>query len=146
MRLGSYPCTLEEGTIARLAYGSKLIHERHRHRYEFNNKYKPLFEKNGMTLAGICEDRDLVEIIEIGTHPWFVGVQFHPEFKSRPTSPHPLFRSFVEAALSYRKAKTPNIRRSARTVAKSAGKSSPKNALKTRAVRTVRTDVPRRGL
>lgn len=99
MRLGSYPCTLQEGTIVRKVYGKALIHERHRHRYEFNNKYRPLFEKNGMMLAGVCEERDLVEIIEIETHPWFVGVQFHPEFKSRPTSPHPLFRSFVEAAL-----------------------------------------------
>lgn len=103
MRLGSYPCSLTEGTIVRRVYGKPTIHERHRHRYEFNNKYRPLFEKNGMTLAGICEDRDLVEIIEIETHPWFVGVQFHPEFKSRPTSPHPLFQSFVEAALHHQK-------------------------------------------
>lgn len=114
MRLGSYPCTLKEGTIVREAYGKSLIHERHRHRYEFNNKYKPLFVKNGMTLAGICEDRDLVEIIEIDTHPWFVGVQFHPEFKSRPTSPHPLFRSFVEAALVSRKSKAAAVKRGAR--------------------------------
>ncbi len=105
LRLGSYACSLMEGTIVREAYGKSLIHERHRHRYEFNNKYRPLFEKNGMTLAGICEERDLVEIIEIDTHPWFVGVQFHPEFKSRPTSPHPLFRSFVEAALVFSKMK-----------------------------------------
>lgn len=100
MRLGSYPCSLQEGTVVRKVYGKALIHERHRHRYEFNNKYRPLFQKNGMTLAGVCEDRDLVEIIELATHPWFVGVQFHPEFKSRPTAPHPLFSSFVEAALS----------------------------------------------
>ncbi|CAN5484596.1 CTP synthase [soil metagenome] len=115
MRLGSYPCSLMDGTIVRKVYGKSLIHERHRHRYEFNNKYRPLFEKNGMTLAGICEERDLVEIIEIETHPWFVGVQFHPEFKSRPTSPHPLFRSFVEAALAnrelgLRKAKTSAVK------------------------------------
>ena len=103
MRLGSYPCSLEEGTVVRRAYGKNLIFERHRHRYEFNNKYRPLFKKNGMTLAGVCEDRDLVEIIELGPHPWFVGVQFHPEFKSRPTSPHPLFSSFVEAALIHHK-------------------------------------------
>lgn len=103
MRLGAYPCSLEEGTVVRRAYGKALIYERHRHRYEFNNKYRPLFRKNGMTLAGICEDRDLVEIIELGTHPWFVGVQFHPEFKSRPTDPHPLFSSFVEAALLHHK-------------------------------------------
>ncbi|MDX9731249.1 MAG: CTP synthase [Bdellovibrionales bacterium] len=101
MRLGSYPCSLEEGTLVRRIYGKSLIHERHRHRYEYNNRYRPLFEKNGMTLSGVCEERDLVEIIELGTHPWFIGVQFHPEFKSRPTSPHPLFRSFVEASLNH---------------------------------------------
>jgi CTP synthase len=122
MRLGSYPCTLEEGTIVRRAYGKPVIHERHRHRYEFNNKYRPLFEKNGMTLAGVCEERDLVEIIEIDTHPWFVGVQFHPEFKSRPTSPHPLFKSFVEAALHFRKTKSSSAKRSVKAVAKSVGK------------------------
>lgn len=105
MRLGSYPCSLSEGTVVRRVYGKSLIHERHRHRYEFNNKYRPLFQKNGMTLAGVCEERDLVEIIELATHPWFVGVQFHPEFKSRPTAPHPLFSSFVEAALVHSKRK-----------------------------------------
>lgn len=101
MRLGSYPCSLKDGTLAREIYGKALITERHRHRYEFNNKYRPLFEKHGMRLSGVCEDRDLVEIIELPDHPWFVGVQFHPEFKSRPLSPHPLFRSFVEASLGY---------------------------------------------
>lgn len=106
MRLGSYPCSLKDDSLVRRVYGKSLIHERHRHRYEFNNKYRPLFEKNGMTLAGVCEDRDLVEIIELATHPWFVGVQFHPEFKSRPTSPHPLFSRFVEAALAHRKNKS----------------------------------------
>jgi CTP synthase len=103
MRLGSYPCTLGEGTRARQIYGAEHINERHRHRYEFNNKYRPLFQKHGMSLSGICETRDLVEIIELSQHPWFVGVQFHPEFKSRPLAPHPLFRSFVEAALTRRK-------------------------------------------
>ncbi len=103
MRLGAYPCTLKAGTRVHEIYGTTLISERHRHRYEFNNKYRALFEKKGMTLSGICEERDLVEIIELSQHPWFIGVQFHPEFKSRPLSPHPLFSSFVEAALSYRK-------------------------------------------
>jgi len=102
MRLGSYPCTLPNGTRVREIYGAEHITERHRHRYEFNNKYRPLFQKHGMSLSGICEERDLVEIIEIKDHPWFVGVQFHPEFKSRPTSPHPLFRSFVESSLRHR--------------------------------------------
>lgn len=101
MRLGSYPCTLQAGSKAFDVYGQKLIHERHRHRYEFNNKYRPLFIKNGMNLSGVCEERDLVEIVEIGEHPWFIGVQFHPEFQSRPLSPHPLFTSFVEAAVEY---------------------------------------------
>jgi CTP synthase len=103
MRLGSYPCLLSEESRVKEIYGAALIHERHRHRYEFNNKYRPLFQKKGMSLSGICEERDLVEIIELSKHPWFIGVQFHPEFKSRPLSPHPLFRSFVSASLSYRR-------------------------------------------
>lgn len=102
MRLGSYPCTLRKGSKAHQAYGSPNITERHRHRYEFNNKFRPLFEKRGMTLSGICEDRDLVEILEISAHPWFIGVQFHPEFKSKPMAPHPLFTSFVGASLDCR--------------------------------------------
>ena len=103
MRLGAYPCTLVSGSKTRAIYGTEHITERHRHRYEFNNKYRPLFQKKGMVLSGICEERDLVEIIELAQHPWFVGVQFHPEFKSRPLAPHPLFSSFVEGALNYRK-------------------------------------------
>lgn len=103
MRLGAYPCRIGKGTRTFEAYGQTMIHERHRHRYEFNNKYRPLFEKKGLTLAGICEDRDLVEIIEITEHPWFVGVQFHPEFQSKPLAPHPLFKNFVTAGLEYRR-------------------------------------------
>lgn len=99
MRLGAYPCHLVRGSRVVEIYGRSLISERHRHRYEFNNKFKPLFEKQGMTLSGICRERDLVEIIEIKEHPWFIGVQFHPEFKSKPMSPHPLFTSFVKAVL-----------------------------------------------
>ena len=102
MRLGSYPCSLLKGSRVADAYDTNLIHERHRHRYEFNNKFRALFEKRGLTLSGICEDRDLIEIIEISEHPWFIGVQFHPEFKSKPLDPHPLFRTFVEAALERR--------------------------------------------
>jgi CTP synthase len=102
MRLGSYPCKLLKGSRVAEAYGESLIHERHRHRYEFNNKFRALLAKHGLTLSGICEDRDLVEIIEISDHPWFVGVQFHPEFKSKPLQPHPLFRRFVQAALDHR--------------------------------------------
>lgn len=103
MRLGAYPCSLKSGTKTQEVYQKKLILERHRHRFEFNNKFRPLFEKKGMTLAGICEDRDLVEILEISEHPWFIAVQFHPEFKSQPMAPHPLFKSFVEAARHFSK-------------------------------------------
>lgn len=99
MRLGSFPCDLDKESNAFKIYGDKKIYERHRHRYEFNNRFKPLFEKRGMRLAGICKTRDLVEIIEVENHPWYVAVQFHPEFKSKPLEPHPLFRDFVKAAL-----------------------------------------------
>lgn len=132
MRLGSYPCTLGSGTRVREIYGKTNITERHRHRYEFNNKYRPLFEKHGMSLSGVCEERDLVEIIELADHPWFVGVQFHPEFKSRPLAPHPLFQSFVEASLHQQNEKrqsaskkTSNVKtkgKTARPLGKSAGK------------------------
>lgn len=115
MRLGSYPCTLEKGSKAQEIYQATTIHERHRHRYEFNNRYRPLFEKKGMTLSGICKDRDLVEILEISEHPWFIGVQFHPEFKSKPMSPHPLFTSFVQAALANRKSMMIAEKRSQKT-------------------------------
>ena len=101
MRLGLYPCSLKAGSVSAEVYGSAMIFERHRHRYEFNNKYRQIFEKNGMKISGVCKERDLVEIIEVENHPWFVGVQFHPEFKSRPMEPHPLFRAFVGAALEY---------------------------------------------
>ncbi len=103
MRLGAYPCSLAKGSRARMIYGQPKISERHRHRYEFNNKYRSLFEKHGMNMSGVCEDRDLVEIVEIANHPWFIGVQFHPEFKSRPLAPHPLFTSFVAATLDHKR-------------------------------------------
>jgi CTP synthase len=103
MRLGSYSCHLTKGSRVAEIYGASVITERHRHRYEFNNKYRALFEKRGMTMAGICRDRDLIEIMEIAEHPWFVGVQFHPEFQSKPMAPHPLFTSFVKACLDQRK-------------------------------------------
>ncbi len=103
MRLGAYPCHLKKNSKAQKAYGDLVIFERHRHRYEFNNQYRGLLEKHGLTFSGICRERDLVEIIEISEHPWFVGVQFHPEFKSRPLEPHPLFREFVKASLLFEK-------------------------------------------
>ncbi len=99
MRLGSYPSHLEEGTKAFNAYGSNLIQERHRHRYEVNIKYKPDFEKVGVIFSGMSPDHKLPEIIELKDHPWFLAVQFHPEFKSRPFSPHPLFDAFIKAVL-----------------------------------------------
>ena len=99
MRLGAYACELAKGSKCESIYKASRISERHRHRYEFNNKFRPLFEKKGLTIAGICKERDLVEIIELPDHPWFIGVQFHPEFKSKPLSPHPLFSQFVKASL-----------------------------------------------
>ncbi len=99
MRLGVYPCKLSEGTKTYEVYGDKLIYERHRHRWEFNNKYRPELTAAGLVLSGTSPDDRLVEIIEIPDHPWFVGCQFHPEFKSRPTKAHPLFRGLINAAL-----------------------------------------------
>jgi CTP synthase len=102
MRLGKYPCKLREGSIAREAYGAELIDERHRHRYEANPEYMPQLEERGFRITGISPDGKFVEIIELEGHPWFVGCQFHPEYKSRPSAPHPLFRSFVAAARAYK--------------------------------------------
>jgi CTP synthase len=99
MRLGAWPCVLKKGTKAAEAYAAEKISERHRHRYEVNNKYRPTFEEKGMVLCGLSPDQKLVEVIELAGHPWFVAVQFHPEFKSQPLVPHPLFKAFVGAAL-----------------------------------------------
>lgn len=101
MRLGAYPCIIKEGTLAHKVYGMKEISERHRHRCEVNNDYRAILEKEGMIFCGQSPDKTLVEMIELPEHPWFLGVQFHPEFKSRALKAHPLFRSFVEAALKY---------------------------------------------
>ncbi len=102
MRLGAYPCVIKRGTLAHSAYRTDEISERHRHRYEINNRYREVFEKNGLVLSGLSPDGELVEIIEIGNHPWFVGCQFHPEFKSTPLNPHPLFRDFIKVAMEYK--------------------------------------------
>ncbi len=99
MRLGAYPCRLDPDSYSSRAYGKTLVYERHRHRYEFNNEYRRLFGQRGLRIAGVFSQKDLVEIIEISDHPWFVAVQFHPEFQSHPQSPHPLFRDFVKAAM-----------------------------------------------
>jgi CTP synthase len=99
MRLGSWPCTLKDGSVSRKLYGSSKIQERHRHRFEVNNSYRDAIFANGMLIAGTSPDEHLVEMIEIPEHPWFVGCQFHPEFKSKPFKPHPLFAGFIGAAL-----------------------------------------------
>ena len=99
MRLGAYPCNVKPDTFAYQAYGILEISERHRHRYEFNNAYKEILEQKGLVISGVSPSGELVEIIEIEDHPWFLGCQFHPEFKSRPTAPHPLFREFIRASL-----------------------------------------------
>ncbi|MCD7813645.1 MAG: CTP synthase [Lachnospiraceae bacterium] len=106
LRLGSYPCVLDQTTKAYELYGKSEIHERHRHRYEVNNDFRQILEQNGMTLSGLSPDRRIVEMIELKNHPFFLATQAHPEFKSRPNRPHPLFRGFVEAASEYRGRKT----------------------------------------
>ena len=105
MRLGAYPCLLAENSFARLAYGSKEISERHRHRYEFNREYEAVLKQHGLRLTGETPDGVYVEICELADHPWYLGCQFHPEFKSKPLEPHPLFRAFIGAALEYRRQK-----------------------------------------
>ena len=101
MRLGLYPCKLTKGSKAHEIYGEDLIYERHRHRWEFNNTYRTQLEEKGLTIAGLSPDERLVEIVELPDHPWFIGVQFHPEFKSRPNKPQKLFASFIKAAVEY---------------------------------------------
>jgi CTP synthase len=103
MRLGSYPCVLTEGSLAARAYGVPEIMERHRHRYEFNNAYRERLTEAGLAVTGTSPNGELVEIVELKDHPWFLGCQFHPEFKSRPMQPHPLFRDYIGAALAYKK-------------------------------------------
>ena len=102
MRLGEYPCKVQKETFTYQAYQKELIHERHRHRYEFNQKHQEILVNNGLKIGGASPDGKLVEIIEISEHPWFLGCQFHPEFKSRPKDPHPLFREFIRASLRYK--------------------------------------------
>ncbi len=109
MRLGAYPCVLEPNTHAYTAYGAKEISERHRHRYEFNNAYRGACTRNGMRVSGASPDGELVEIVEVEDHPWFLGCQFHPEFKSRPTEPHPLFRAFIGASLKEKRSLFPYV-------------------------------------
>jgi CTP synthase len=101
MRLGAYPCVIEKGSLAEKIYGAREISERHRHRYEVNNAYRAQLESGGLRLSGLSPDRNLVEIVELPNHPYFIGCQFHPEFKSKPMKPHPLFSNFIAAALEH---------------------------------------------
>jgi len=103
MRLGAYPCVLKEGSVAARAYGDEKIMERHRHRFEFNNAYRERLSAGGLWISGTSPDGELVEIVELKDHPWFLGCQFHPEFKSRPMKPHPLFRDYIRACLEYKR-------------------------------------------
>jgi CTP synthase len=102
MRLGLYPSHLTEGSLARRVYQDRMVKERHRHRYEFNNAYRDQFAAGGMCFSGLSPDGKLVEVVEIPSHPWFLAVQCHPEFRSKPTQSHPLFRGFLQAALARR--------------------------------------------
>ena len=102
MRLGAYPCVLKKDTLAYSAYNSQNISERHRHRYEVNNAYRDVLEEKGLVLSGVSPDKKLVEMVELKNHPWFIGCQFHPEFKSTPRNPHPLFRDFIKVAMEYK--------------------------------------------
>ena len=104
MRLGSYPCVVRPDTLAMAAYEQEEIAERHRHRYEFNKAYFERCGEKGMIFSGLSPDEALVEIVEVGGHPWFLGCQFHPEFQSNPMRPHPLFRGFIGAAKDYMRA------------------------------------------
>jgi CTP synthase len=103
MRLGAYPCVLIPGTQTHRAYGQNEISERHRHRYEFNREYEETLVAHGLRIVGVSPDNNFVEVVEVEDHPWFVGCQFHPEFKSKPLTSHPLFRAFIEAAYAHRR-------------------------------------------
>lgn len=105
MRLGAYPCRIQEGSELEKAYGTDLIQERHRHRYEFNNQFRELFEESGMIFSGTSPDGRLIEAMELPEYDFFVGVQYHPEFKSRPNKAHPLFREFLRASLCQKEAR-----------------------------------------
>ena len=102
LKTGAYPCVLDKESKAYKLYGTEEISERHRHRYEVNNDYRDVLEKNGMMLSGLSPDKRIVEMIEIPEHPWFIATQAHPELKSRPNRPHPLFKGFVEASLKHK--------------------------------------------
>ena len=106
MRLGAYPCVLEKDSLAQRIYGETEISERHRHRYEFNREYEEILTSYGLKISGNSPDKNFVEIVELSDHPWFLACQFHPEFKSKPLKPHPLFVSFIQAAAQYKARRT----------------------------------------
>lgn len=105
MRLGAYPCAIAQDSLLEKIYQKSMISERHRHRYEFNNEYRVEFENNGMLISGTSPDKLLVEAIEAKDHPFYIGVQFHPEFKSRPNRAHPLFKAFIKQSMQTKKGK-----------------------------------------
>jgi len=121
MRLGAYPCKLVERSLALRAYNKKMVWERHRHRYEFNNEYREMLTKSGLKVSGLYPDEDLVEVIELRDHPWFLGCQFHPEFKSHPMDPHPLFRDFIKASLGNQRGESLGKRQRGRIVSRKRG-------------------------
>ncbi len=122
MRLGAYPCLIKGGTLAFKAYQELEISERHRHRFELNNQYRKVLAENGMVLSGLSPDDNLVEIVELSGKRWFLGCQFHPEFKSRPHNPHPLFQDFIRAAIEVRKEKSKGEQKPKKSGAKKAKK------------------------
>jgi CTP synthase len=121
MRLGSYPCHLVAGTRAAAAYGGTLVHERHRHRFEVNNAFRSLLTEAGMVFSGLSPDGRLVEVGELADHPFMLGCQFHPEFKSRPTRPHPLFQAFIQAVMAHKGSVVLPALRSSASLAVTAG-------------------------
>jgi CTP synthase len=106
MRLGAYPADLKTGSLANRIYKTPVISERHRHRYEFNRQFEAVLTSKGMIISGVSPDKNFVEIVELEDHPWFLGCQFHPEFKSKPLTPHPLFASFIDASYEHRMVRT----------------------------------------
>lgn len=132
MRLGAYTCELAPNTFSLAAYGERTISERHRHRYEFNNEFMGVMKEHGLAIAGVSKKTELVEIVELPDHPWFVGCQFHPEFKSRPMNPHPLFTDFIKASAAHMKQRSWNEQKApASEVDENAAKSTPKKTAKT---------------
>ena len=131
MRLGAYSCSLEKSSFAFNAYGEKEISERHRHRYEFNNDFMEALTSGGLRVVGVSKKTELVEIIELQDHPWFLGCQFHPEFKSSPMTPHPLFVHFIQAAVNQAKRRTwKDHKTTASTTAESAPETTPAKTAK----------------